>query len=205
MVTLMQRIMAQAQKPTGLAGWVGAGLMLVEGPSGCYHATMARLLQLRSDDDVLDVACGSGRFLHRYAAHARRVAGLDHSDVQIALARRLLGRRIAEGTAQLVEGDAAALPWADGEFSAVTCNCVGFLAEPERSMAEMFRVLRPAGRLALAGDFFGDATAARRQERWGLHAWTEPELRGLVEDAGFTQVSLAHDAKGLFAAAVKPG
>ncbi len=131
--------------------------------------------------------------------------GLDHSSVQISLARRVLRRRIGAGTAEVVEGDAAALPWPGNQFSAVTCNSLFCVGEAERAVAEMYRVLCPGGRLVLATDFHGDPAAARQQVReWGWRAWTEPELRALLEKAGFTEVRLSHDAGSTFATAVKP-
>ena len=205
MTTVKQRLGAQNQKPTGALGWVAAGLMLMLGPSDCHHQAVARLLDLQPDDALLDIACGSGLFLRRQAAQVRRVAGLDHSSVQIRLARRLLRRRIDAGTAEVVEGDAAALPWPDDQFSAVTCNCLFCLAQAERAMAEIYRVLCPGGRLVLATDFHDDPAVARQQEReWGWRAWTEPELQTLLENAGFTKVRLSHDAQSTFATAVKP-
>lgn len=204
-MTIRQRLGAQNQKPAGVLGWAAAGLMLVEGPSACRHQTVAELLDLQPDDALLDIACGSGLFLRRRAAHVQRVAGLDHSSVQIRLARRLLRERIEAGTAALVNGDAAVLPWPDNEFSAVTCNCLFCVAEAERAVAEMYRVLRPGGRLVLATDFHADPAAARQQEReWGWRAWTEPELRTLLENAGFTEVRMSHDASSTFATALKP-
>jgi ubiquinone/menaquinone biosynthesis C-methylase UbiE len=120
MVTVKQRLGAQTQKPTGVFGWAAAGWMLVEGPSGCRHQAVAELLDLQPDDALLDIACGSGLFLRRRAAHVQRVAGLDYSSVQVSLARRLLRQRVDAGTAEVVEGDRTALPWPDNEFSAVT-------------------------------------------------------------------------------------
>ncbi len=204
-MTVKQRLGAQTQKPTGVPGWVAAGLMLVMGSSGCHHQAVAQLLDLQPGDALLDIACGSGLFLRRHAGHVQRVAGLDCSSIQVNLARRLLRQRIDAGTAEVVEGDVAALPWPDNEFSAVTCNCLFCLAEAERAAAEMYRVLRPGGRLVLATDFHHDPAKARQQEReWGLRAWTEPELRALLEKAGFTEVRLSHDASTTFATAVKP-
>ena len=56
------------------------------------------------------------------------------------------------------------LPWPDNEFSAVSCNCLYCVAEAERAVAEMYRVLHPRGRLVLATDFHADPAAARQQE-----------------------------------------
>ncbi len=164
------------------------------------------MLAVQPDDDVLDVACGSGVFLEKYAPCARRIAGIDHSDVQIGMARRRLRERIIARTAEIVRGDSAALPWADDSFSVVTCNCVGCFAQPERSVAEMRRVLRPGGRAVFAVDFYATEEQARKSgERWGLPTWTEPELEGMLDAAGFEQIRTTHAAKMTFAAAVKPG
>lgn len=204
-MTVKQRLAAQTLTPSGVLGWVAAGVMLVQGPAGCRHQAVADLADLEPDDALLDVACGSGLFLRRLAAHVQRVAGVDLSSVQVGLARRLLRERIEAGTAEVVEGDAAALPWPDNAFSVVTCNCLFCVAEAERAVAEMYRVLRPGGRLVLATDFHNDPAAARQSEReWGWRAWTEPELRTLLEQAGFIEVSLSHDAGGMFATAAKP-
>ena len=79
-----------------------------------------------------------------------RVAGLDLSDVQVDIARGRLAARIAAGSAEIVHGDAAALPWPDGTFTVVTC--VGLFEtfpDPEKVLAKMVRVLRPGGRVVL--------------------------------------------------------
>ena len=51
--------------------------------------------------------------------------------------------------ADVREGEAEALPWADGEFDAALCQLVvGFMRDPERGVAEMVRVTRPGGTVA---------------------------------------------------------
>ncbi|MGE5293179.1 MAG: class I SAM-dependent methyltransferase [Micromonosporaceae bacterium] len=105
--------------PHGLPGWIDAQLM----PRGHepQYARAAALLDLQPDDDLLEVACGVGALLQRHAAHVRHVTGLDHSQMQVGFARQRLADRIAAGTAEVVLGDAVALPWEDGRFSAVVC------------------------------------------------------------------------------------
>ena len=100
---------AAAGRPSGPLGWVYARVMAV-GHRPVY-AMLAGHLDLRPDDDVLDVGCGSAGFLKYQAAHVRHVAGLDASAIQVGMARRRLAERIAAGTAEIVMGDAAALPW----------------------------------------------------------------------------------------------
>jgi demethylmenaquinone methyltransferase / 2-methoxy-6-polyprenyl-1,4-benzoquinol methylase len=95
-------------------------------------------------DRVLDVCCGTGD-LAIAARHAGGVVtGLDFSERMLARART------KSDEIEWVEGDALALPFADGSFDAVT---VGFgvrnLDDLERGLGELSRVLRPGGRLAI--------------------------------------------------------
>jgi demethylmenaquinone methyltransferase/2-methoxy-6-polyprenyl-1,4-benzoquinol methylase len=95
-------------------------------------------------DRVVDVCCGTGD-LAIAARHAGGVVtGLDFSERMLARART------KSDEIEWVEGDALALPFADGSFDAVT---VGFgvrnLDDLERGLGELRRVLRPGGRLGI--------------------------------------------------------
>lgn len=99
---------------------------------GARHATL-----------LLDVCTGPGYVAAAAAERGCVVIGIDISEGMIAEARR----RVPAGKFEI--GDAEALPFADGSFDAVTCAFgVLHLPEPERAIAEAFRVLRPEGRYA---------------------------------------------------------
>ena len=200
-----------------------------------YSRYFASLLGLESDDVYLDVACGSGVFLRRRAGHVHRVAGIDHTRSGIGLARRLLRKRLDEGSAQLVLADAVELPWPDATFTAASCNCLDCFApgKPAQTVAEMHRVLRPGGRVVIgletsmsdpesaiaamhpilrpvgrvlarvfAGSRYEDPGRARAYEqRTGMSMFTDEEFTSLLEDAGFTQVSLPAGTWSRFATA----
>jgi ubiquinone/menaquinone biosynthesis C-methylase UbiE len=106
---------AWAGVPSGPLGWVSSHWVMPRFHAQIYPV-LARELKLRPEDDLLEVACGSGVFLADHAPQVRRVAGLDLSSIQVDRARRRLADRIAAGTAEIVHGDAAALPWPDGTF-----------------------------------------------------------------------------------------
>jgi demethylmenaquinone methyltransferase / 2-methoxy-6-polyprenyl-1,4-benzoquinol methylase len=100
---------------------------------------------VRTGDTVLDACCGTGDLARdAQRAGASRVVGLDFSERMLERARRKVP------TAELVRGDILALPFADGEFDAAV---VGFgvrnVESLERALAELRRVLRPGGRLAI--------------------------------------------------------
>jgi SAM-dependent methyltransferase len=95
------------------------------------------------------VAGGSGNTALAAARAGARVVSLDYVPSLLARARE---RSSAEGLEiETVEGDAQELPFADGEFDAVI-SVVGAMFAPDqaRTAAEMMRVCRPGGTIALA-------------------------------------------------------
>ncbi len=163
------------------------------------YRLMATGLNLTAKDDLLDVACGSGEFLAVHGAQARRVAGIDLSAAKVALARERLADRLASATAEVVRGDAADLPWPEGTFSAVTCNdAFPFFPVPERVLAEIFRVLRPGGRLLIQiGMRWPNGMPKHMPHpRAQFDVADEGAVRKLVEDAGFSEVSMSYGLVG---------
>ena len=177
--------------PRGPLGSVGARLLpRVARP---LYAMMAKELDLQADDELLEVGCGSARLLAEHAAHVRFVAGLDLSDIQVGMARERLAERIAAGTAEVVKGDAMALPWADGRFSVVgSLNCLKFVPDPPKALREMHRVLRPDGRLVLTIDKQADKWGRSGGiDAFGQWQWNADDVRRMVEEAGFADVAVA--------------
>jgi ubiquinone/menaquinone biosynthesis C-methylase UbiE len=118
------------------------------------------LLQLAPGASVLDVGCGTGPELEPLAelvgSHGR-VVGLEQSAalIEAARARGLPGG----GPIELVRGDARALPFGAGEFDACRADrTLQHLDRPDVALAEMARVTRPGGRVAVT------------ESRWGLVA-----------------------------------
>jgi len=177
--------------PRGRLGSVGARLLpRVARP---LYKMMAKELDLRPDDDLLEIGCGSAGLLADQASHVGHVAGLDASEIQVRMARKRLADRIAAGTAEIVLGDAMALPWADGRFSVVgSLNCLKFVPDPPKALREMHRVLRPDGRLVLTIDKQVDKWGRSGEvDGFGQWQWSPDDVRRMMEEAGFADVSVA--------------
>ena len=101
----------------------------------------------RTRGRVLEVAIGTGRSLPHYPADAT-VTGIELSPAMLAIARQRaagLGRH-----ADLREGDAERLPFAEASFDTVVCALsLCTIPSPATAVGEMNRVLVPGGRLLL--------------------------------------------------------
>jgi SAM-dependent methyltransferase len=108
---------------------------------------------------VLDVACGTGNAALVAARRWTEVVGLDFAANLIETGRR---RAAAEGTdIAFVEGDAQALPFEDASFDTVlSVFGVQFAPDQGRAAAELLRVTRPGGTIALANWVPGAAAEA---------------------------------------------
>ncbi|MHB8416810.1 MAG: class I SAM-dependent methyltransferase [Myxococcales bacterium] len=107
------------------------------------------LIQPQGREETLDVACGPGLLARALAPRVGRFTGLDLTQAMIAKAREIAARE-GLGNARFEVGDATALPFADASFDlAVTRLALHHIPEPSRALAEMARVLRPGGRLAV--------------------------------------------------------
>ena len=98
--------------------------------------------------DLLDVACGSGNVAIPAAVRGARVTGLDLTPELFDAARE---RAAAAGVeVEWIEGDAEDLPFDDASFDCVTSTFgVQFAPRHEVAAAELVRVCRPGGRIAL--------------------------------------------------------
>jgi SAM-dependent methyltransferase len=126
--------------------------------SGDYAAVGARLLitsellceavDLRAGERVLDVACGSGNATLAAARRFCPAVGVDYVPSLLDRARR---RAEAEGLdATFQHGDAEDLPFPDESFDVALSVCGAMFApDQEQAASELFRVLRPGGRVGM--------------------------------------------------------
>jgi ubiquinone/menaquinone biosynthesis C-methylase UbiE len=150
--------------------------------------TLAHVRPVRHES-LIDVGCGTGRLL---AGLLRRQAAGDLIGVDLSPEMLSVARTRLEGRVQLVEASADELPFDDGRFDWLVCSSVfHYLPDPEATLAEWRRVLRPGGQLVLT-DWCSDFLSMRlldrllrRFTRAHVHTWSADELERMVRSAGF--------------------
>ncbi|MCY0899558.1 MAG: class I SAM-dependent methyltransferase [Firmicutes bacterium] len=179
-----------------------------ETPLGAFvesveHRLLGELLELRPDDRVIDLGCGTGTFTLWMADIGCQVVGVDESEAMLSKAR---AKSVGRQSISWILGDLSHLLWPTNTFDAALMQVtLEFVDDPASSLKEAWRVLKPGGRLVL-GLIHGsgpwahhyrlraqsDPTSVYR----GAHFWTLPELTELMGE------SPARVAAGLY---VGPG
>jgi SAM-dependent methyltransferase len=145
-------------------------------------------LPLGAGDLVLDVAAGTGHVARRLAPQVRTVVAFDATRAMLEK-----GRGEAPDNVLFVQGDAAALPFLDASFDVVVTRfAVHHFDDPAVQVAEMRRVVKPGGRLAVA-DLLAHPEAAGTQNR--LETLRDPSHARMLELQELEALVGTHDVE----------
>ncbi|MDA9830758.1 methyltransferase domain-containing protein [Akkermansiaceae bacterium] len=125
--------------------------MVALAPFGAARRRTIEALKLKAGQKVLLIGVGTGADLP-LVPEGVEIAGIDLSDAMLSRARRTAGQ--LGKVADLRQGDARSLPFADRQFDAVILTLIlSVVPEPRRCLAEALRVLRPGGHVAVFDKF----------------------------------------------------
>lgn len=114
------------------------------GNSALWRIATVRAVDPKPGEKVLDLAAGTGTSSAALARTGATVIALDFSPGMIAEGRR------RHPQLEFVEADATRLPFDDDSFDAATISFgLRNIEHPELALAEMYRVLKPGGRLVV--------------------------------------------------------
>jgi len=157
---------------------------------------------LRGDEQVLDLACGTGIYTRPLAHRLPHgyVIGLDLSPPML---RYAADAARAEDLANLAwtRASALAIPFADARFTTVLCSAaLHLMPDTGGALAESHRVLRPGGRIVLAvfrmqSGWLARATA-RARRGVGTRAFSTESLEQALTAAGFIAMESLHARGG---------
>lgn len=179
---------------------------LVPAVARAWAGELVALAGPQADERTLDVGCGTGIVARTVAEQARPRAPVVGLDVNPAMLR--VAREAGAGLpVEWVEGSALALPFPDGSFDvALSQAALMFVGEPPLALAELRRVLRPGGRVAISvpRSLAHQPAYARLADALERHASAEAAgvtrsifslgdvaaVRALLVDAGFRDVAV---------------
>ena len=148
-------VFGQTEKPTGLFGRFFVQMMNVAHSRltdwGLTHVSIGR------HDTILDVGCGGGRTVRKLAAIATKgkVYGIDYSAESVAIARSTNEQLIKAGRVEIRHASVSHLPFPDRTFDLVTAvETHYFWPDLIADLREVFRVLKPGGRLVILAEVY---------------------------------------------------
>ncbi|MBN2040448.1 MAG: class I SAM-dependent methyltransferase [Spirochaetes bacterium] len=183
--------MSQFAKPSGFFGKILAYGM-ARGHRDFYK-NAARILDLQKNDKFLELGFGSGIFIKRYASHVSKISGIDYAEAMVKLASEINRDLVESGKAEFRYGDVTSLPWDDNKFTAaVAIETFFFWPEPEKSLKEILRVLKPGGRLAIEMAYNNDdgLDHTKHIKQMGLQLRSGEEMKELLAQCGYSNISI---------------
>lgn len=171
--------------------WSGIYDTVFGGVSSAARKRAAALVNQLPGRAVLEVGVGTGLALPRYNAD-KRVIGIDLSTDMLALARRRVAEQELHTVESLLEMDAEATTFEDGQFdTAIAMFVASVVPHPKRLLAELRRVVRPGGNILFVNHF-----AAQGGPRWWVERAMAPMSRRLGWHPDFAMDAL-FDAEDL--------
>ena len=184
-------IARQSSRPRGMIGRLLGQVMAIETAS--LNREALGLLALQPSDRVLEVGFGHGRTIRLAAAQVPQgfVVGVDVSRDMVRMARRRCLNLAGKGLVELMVGDSCRLPYADTSFDKVlSVHTIYFWKEPIKDLSEMFRLLRPGGRLVLGFRAKSDNGSTIDFPETVYSFYSIDEVSTLLVSAGFEKIAI---------------
>jgi ubiquinone/menaquinone biosynthesis C-methylase UbiE len=171
---------AQPGKPTGTIGRIVGFLMDIYNRED-NHWTVS-LLEIGETSKILEIGFGTGLAIADAAKITTHgyVYGIELSETMLEVAQKRNQSAVKSGRVKLQLGNVMALPFEDNYFDVVySINCIYFWEPPTQGLAEIYRVLKPEGTVAITARNRDDEVYAR---------WKPNMVRDLLQSSGFVNV-----------------
>jgi ubiquinone/menaquinone biosynthesis C-methylase UbiE len=177
---IQKGLRAQPGKPTGIVGRIVGHIMDIYNRED-NHWTVS-LLDLGETSKVLEIGFGTGLAIANAAKIATRgyICGIELSQTMLEVAQKRNRNAIKSGRVNLQLGNVMALPFEDNFFDIVySINCIYFWEPPTQGLAEIYRVLKPEGTVAIT---------ARNKDNEVYQRWKPNIVKDLLQSSGFANV-----------------
>jgi SAM-dependent methyltransferase len=184
---LVSRVRAQFGRPRGLAGRIAGWIMAHRSSNRMRNVWAVSLLDVQRDDRVLESGFGPGLAIAELSRIATEgyVCGLDHSELMVRQAAKRNAEGMRRGRVDLRLGSVEQLPAFEAAFDKILAvNALLFWDQPVEQLAELQRLLRAGGRIAIAFQPRGPGATDEASTTGGR------AIAAALGDAGFSEVRL---------------
>ena len=176
----------QSGHPSGPLGRI-VGRLMVKDTAATNDRALANL-DLTQPRTVLDIGFGQGRTAAVLVRAGHRVLGVDSSPTMVRQATARNRAACRDGRASLRHGDGISIPFPDNSAdAAITAHTIYFMPDPAATIADIARVLRPGGTLAIACRTSDDDTPAWLDQNI-YRIRTADEITAMLQAAGFDHI-----------------
>lgn len=199
----------QARKPSGLFGKY-VMTKIFDYVNAELNSLVKETVNPNKNDKILEIGFGSGKLIHGMAEIITEgiIEGIDFSDAMLHQARKLNKQYISDGTVKLQKGECCNLPYGNNLFDkGCSVNTLYFLKEPEKCFLEIYRTLKPKGKIVIG---FRDNKQMNHLnlDKDIFNTYSLDEVVDLLTNSGFSNVQIVKkDGKWLMsycAVAFKP-
>lgn len=156
----------------------------------------AEHLNIKSTDHVLDIGCGGGVNVKRFAKIATKgkVCGIDYSDVSVEKSIKLNNENIEKGLVSIMEGSVSNLPFEDNSFDIITAfETVYFWPNFLNDLKEVLRVLKPGGTFLICNEAVIDDNTTEKDYKelidlLKMKIYSQEEFNNYLIKAGFKNI-----------------
>lgn len=194
---LKSKFWGNTRKPKGIFG-----IYMVNRMNRGRHEILAEWalkdLEIDSGSSALDIGCGGGANIARLLKRCRKVCGVDYSSLSVAKSARLNAKAIRARRCEVVEGNAAALPFDDESFNLATAfETIYFWPDITDCYRQVYRVLRRGGRFMIVNESDGTDPWYNSWEDviGSMHTYTVEEIEAGLKAAGFSSISVTRDER----------
>ncbi len=177
----------QARKPAGI---IGRYVMtrIFSRVNADLNSLVKEMLDLNRNDRVLEIGFGPGKLISKIAEITTEgvVEGIDFSPAMFRAAVKVNKYHIATGKVRLQKGECSSLPFDNESFDKLcSSNTLYFWKDPDKNLMEMFRVIKPGGRIVIG--FRDDKQMSRLNLSEDIFStYSLDEVVSLLTHAGFS-------------------
>ncbi|MBZ9635356.1 class I SAM-dependent methyltransferase [Clostridium sp. FP1] len=185
----------QCKKPAGVLGKVIAEGMNI----GHFELTSWGLekINIKNKDVILDIGCGGGRTINRMASIATegKIFGIDYSLDCVKWSKDYNTQLVKTNRVEIFHASVEKIPFENNKFDVISAvETIYFWPNLIESFKEVKRILKPSGKFIIICEMYSSENFKERNDKLialsDMKIHTPKELKGLLEKAGFNNITI---------------